>query len=190
MARKRPPHLKLRARKTAPDAADLELFRQSVADATPLPPRNKAKLEKPRPTSAARIARVHASAADELSDHVPYEREPGEPLGFSRSGVRRQTLRQLRRGGGAIEDELDLHGLTVSAAKPMLISFLNACGRRGYTRVRVIHGRGLRSESGEGVLKRMVASWLAQREDVLAFCEAPRGEGGAGAVIVLLRRDR
>ena len=69
----------------------------------------------------------------------------------------------------------------------MLISFLNACGRRGYTRVRVIHGRGLRSESGEGVLKRMVASWLAQREDVLAFCEAPRGEGGAGAVIVLLR---
>jgi len=33
----------------------------------------------------------------------------------------------------------------------------------------------------------MVASWLAQREDVLAFCEAPPSEGGAGAVIVLLR---
>ena len=185
MARKRPPHLKPRTQRTAPDSAEIELFRRSVADATPLPVRNKAKVEKPRSNAAAHRARAHATAADALSDHVPYEGERGAPLGFSRSGVRRATLRQLRRGGSAIEDELDLHGLTVAAAKPMLISFLNACGRRGYTRVRVIHGRGLRSESGEGVLKRMVASWLAQREDVLAFCEAPRGEGGAGAVIVL-----
>ena len=187
MARKRPPHLKPRARKTAPDPADLELFRRSVADATPLPPRNAAKLEKPRASNAAHRARAHATAADMLSDQFPFESERGEPLTFSRSGVRRQTLRNLRRGGSAIEDELDLHGLTVAAAKPMLISFLNASAQRGYTRVRVIHGRGLRSEGGEGVLKRMVASWLAQREDVLAFCEAPPSEGGAGAVIVLLR---
>ena len=187
MARKRPPHLKPRAPKIGAEPADIELFRTSVADATPLPPRNKAKVEKPRSNATAHRARAHATAADTLSDRLPYETEPGEPLGFSRSGVRRATLRQLRRGG-AVEDELDLHGLTVAAAKPLLISFLNASGRRGYTRVRVIHGRGLRSETGEGVLKRMVAGWLAQREDVLAFCEAPPAEGGAGAVIVLLRR--
>jgi DNA-nicking Smr family endonuclease len=187
LARKRPPHLKPRAPR-GPDPGDIELFRREVANATPLAPRNKAKLEKPRSSAATHRARAHASAADTLSDHVPYEGEPGEPLGFTRSGVRRTTLRQLRRGGSAIEDELDLHGLTVAAAKPMLGSFLNGCGRSGYTRVRVIHGRGLRSESGEGVLKRMVAGWLAQREDVLAFCEAPPAEGGAGAVIVLLRR--
>jgi DNA-nicking Smr family endonuclease len=185
---KRPPHLKPRAQKTAPDPAEIELFRREVSDATPLAPRNKAKLEKPHSHGAAHRARAHATAADALSDHIPYEGEPGEPLGFSRSGVRRSTLRQLRRGGSEIEDELDLHGLTVAAAKPLLISFLNACRRRGYTRVRMIHGRGLRSESGEGVLKRMVAGWLAQREDVLAFCEAPPAEGGAGAVIVLLKR--
>jgi DNA-nicking Smr family endonuclease len=188
MARKRPPHLKPRAPRTAPDPADIDLFRREVANATPLEARNKANVEKPRSNVTSHRARAHATAADALSDHIPYESERGEPLGFSRSGVRRTTLRQLRRGGNAIEDELDLHGLTVAAAKPMLISFLNACRCRGYTRVRVIHGRGLRSESGEGVLKRMVAGWLAQREDVLAFCEAPPAEGGAGAVIVLLKR--
>jgi DNA-nicking Smr family endonuclease len=187
MARKRPPHLKPRAPR-GPDPADIDLFRREVANTTPLGARNKANVEKPRSNVTSHRARAHATAADALSDHIPYESERGEPLGFSRSGVRRTTLRQLRRGGNAVEDELDLHGLTVAAAKPMLISFLNACRRRGYTRVRVIHGRGLRSESGEGVLKRMVAGWLAQREDVLAFCEAPPAEGGAGAVIVLLRK--
>jgi DNA-nicking Smr family endonuclease len=53
--------------------------------------------------------------------------------------------------------------------------------------VRIIHGKGMRSDSGEGVLKGMVASWLAQRDDVLAYNQARRADGGSGAVVVLLR---
>jgi DNA-nicking Smr family endonuclease len=40
------------------------------------------------------------------------------------------------------------------------------------------------------VLKGVVASWLMQRADVLAFCEAPPAGGGAGAVVVLLKSRR
>jgi len=32
-----------------------------------------------------------------------------------------------------------------------------------------------------------VGSWLAQIDDVLAFCQAMPEEGGSGAVMVLLR---
>jgi DNA-nicking Smr family endonuclease len=53
--------------------------------------------------------------------------------------------------------------------------------------VRVIHGKGLGSRNREPVLKAKVAGWLAQREAVLAFCEAPPRDGGSGAVLVLLR---
>jgi DNA-nicking Smr family endonuclease len=172
------------------EAAQDPLFRASVSDVAPLPPRNKAALHKPRPRPVPRAQQHENTDGDELSDQLLFPRAPGEPLSFSRPGVQRQALRQLRRGGSSIEDELDLHGLTVAAARPLLVAFLNACGHRGLRRVRIIHGKGMRSEMGEGVLKGMVASWLAQRDDVLAYHEARPADGGSGAVIVLLRTAR
>jgi DNA-nicking Smr family endonuclease len=177
-------------RKPDPEPAEDPLFRASVIDVAPLPPRNKATLPKPRPRPVTRSHHHEHAEADELSDHAPLDRAPGEPLNFSRPGLQRQVLRQLRRGGSSIEDELDLHGLTVAAARPLLVAFLNACGRRGLRRVRIIHGKGMRSDSGEGVLKGMVGSWLAQRNDVLAYHQARPADGGSGAVVVLLRAQQ
>ncbi len=172
-------------KKSAPKAS--EEFLGAVSDVVPLAPRNKARLDKPRPRPVARTHRDDEALDDDLSDHVPYTREPGEALNFSRPGLQRQVIRNLRRGGGAIEDELDLHGLTVAQARPLLVAFLNASQRRHLRYVRVIHGKGLRSDTGEGVLKSRVASWLMQRGEVLAFREARPADGGSGAVIVLLK---
>ena len=163
-------------------------FRHAVSDVTPLPSGNKASLDKPRPKPNVRSRDRLSAAHDDLSDRA-FVPEPGEPLNFSRSGVQRQAVRQLRRGGSA-EDELDLHGLTVAEARPLLVAFLNASRRRGLRCVRVIHGKGLRSDEREGVLKGLVASWLAQRDEVLAFTQASAREGGSGAVIVLLRSTK
>ena len=38
------------------------------------------------------------------------------------------------------------------------------------------------------ILKQKVNQWLRQRAEVLAFCSAPRFDGGTGAVYVLLSR--
>ncbi|MGH8695691.1 MAG: Smr/MutS family protein, partial [Burkholderiales bacterium] len=48
-------------------------------------------------------------------------------------------------------------------------------------------GKGLGSKNREPVLKGKVRVWLAQREEVLAFCQAPAAHGGSGAVLVLLK---
>jgi DNA-nicking Smr family endonuclease len=53
--------------------------------------------------------------------------------------------------------------------------------------VRVIHGKGRGSPDGVSVLKTRVRAWLARREEVIAFCQARPAEGGAGALVVLLR---
>ncbi|MGH8642139.1 MAG: Smr/MutS family protein, partial [Burkholderiales bacterium] len=111
----------------------------------------------------------------------------GEELCYLRNGVGEQTLRRLRRGHWVIQDELDLHGLTVEQVRPLLGEFLNQCARRGLRCVRIIHGKGLRSRNREPVLKRRVAVWLIQREDILAFCQARNADGGSGAVVVLLQ---
>ena len=52
--------------------------------------------------------------------------------------------------------------------------------------VRVIHGKGLGSKDREPVLKTRVKHWLAQREEVLAYCQARPVDGGSGALVVLL----
>jgi DNA-nicking Smr family endonuclease len=54
----------------------------------------------------------------------------------------------------------------------------------------VIHGKGLGSAGGQPVLKAKVRGWLAQRDEVLAFCQARAKDGGSGALMVLLRPAR
>ena len=39
--------------------------------------------------------------------------------------------------------------------------------------VRLIHGKGLGSPGRFPVLKHLSRGWLAQREEILAFCQAP-----------------
>jgi len=36
-------------------------------------------------------------------------------------------------------------------------------------------------------LRRLTRHWLAQRPEVLACCDAPPGDGGSGAALVLLK---
>ena len=58
----------------------------------------------------------------------------------------------------------------------------------GHGCVRIVHGKGLHSDSGIPVLKNLVDRMLRQRADVLAFHSAPAAQGGNGAVLVLLKR--
>ncbi len=116
--------------------------------------------------------------------------EAGEELNFLRDGLAGDTLRKLRRGHWKIQGEIDLHGLTVADARPALVEFLNDCLHQGLRCVRVIHGKGLGSKNQIPVLKRKVASWLMQRDEILAFCQARRVEGGGGAAVVLLKSVR
>lgn len=175
---------------------DADLFRASVSDVTPLR-HGKAMLERPRPrpVPVQRLLDERAVLRESLGHQSAWEigLDTGEELSFLRNGIGAQTLRKLRRGHWVIQDELDLHGLTSSEARELLSQFLADCARRGLRCVRIVHGKGLRSRNREPVLKRKVAVWLMQRDDVLAFCQARQPDGGGGAAIVLLKgvgRDR
>ena len=181
-------------RKPAVHPEDASLFRASVSDVTPLRRPSKANLDHPppRPIPAQRLRDDREALKDSLSDAVPWDAggETGEELSFARNGIGGQTLKKLRRGHWAIQDELDLHGLTVDEARGLMAEFLHQCVRRGLRCVRVIHGKGLGSKNREPVLKRRVAGWLMQRDEILAYCQARRVDGGGGAVVVLLKGVR
>ena len=181
-------------RKPGSDPDDASIFRAAVAGVKPLPrtSRYEHTHPKPRPVPAQRLREDREVLKDSLNDHVPWEAggETGEELSFARNGISAQVLTRLRRGHWAIQGELDLHGLTVDQAREWLVDFLHQCARRGWRCVRIIHGKGLGSKNREPVLKRRVAGWLMQRDEILAFCQARRADGGSGAVVVLLNRRR
>lgn len=177
----------------APHAGELELrlFRQAVAGAQALsaPERVLLRPEVPPPVPRQRLRDEREALRESLSDSVDLDSllETDGELSYRAPGIGPDVLRKLRRGHWVIQAELDLHGLRRDEARVALLEFTHAVRQRDARCVRVIHGKGLGSPGREGVLRHKVRGWLVQMRDVLAFCQAGPHDGGAGAVIVLLR---
>jgi DNA-nicking Smr family endonuclease len=84
-----------------------------------------------------------------------------------------------------VDGEFDLHGMTAMDAERWLKQFLSQASKQGLHCIRIIHGKGARSEAGP-VLMNVVDKVLRHQGRVLAFCSAPENQGGAGAALVLI----
>jgi DNA-nicking Smr family endonuclease len=172
-----------------PDPA--QEFLEAVRDVTPLPDTGRVVHQRtpPEPLAQQRLKDDLEVLRDSLSEDEGTEIgfEAGEELAYVRTGVSRQILRKLRAGHWALQDTLDLHGLRWEEARTLLVQFIAQAVKRGQRCVLLIHGKGLRSKNQEPVLRGKVASWLTQRAEILAFCQARPADGGSGAVVVLLR---
>ncbi|HQS37975.1 MAG: DNA mismatch repair protein MutS [Methylotenera sp. 24-45-7] len=177
-----------------PVLAPEELFKLAVKDARPLPDELKhARLhhppKKPKPIPKQFILDEQQALADSLSDnYIPaHELETGEELLYLRDGHAPDILSKLRRGHWVIQAAIDLHGLVSDEARLYVATFLSDCKKRGLRCVRIVHGKGLGSRNKEPVLKHKLRNWLVQRDEVIAYAQARKIDGGSGAVIVLLK---
>jgi DNA-nicking Smr family endonuclease len=100
----------------------------------------------------------------------------------------RGAEKRVRRGRVEIGGTLDLHGHNQDTGRAALARFLQAAQARSARTVIVITGMG---RGGQGVLKRRVPEWLAERDLrtlVSGFAQAHRTHGGEGAYYVFLKR--
>ena len=173
------------------DRDEQDLLREALEGVAPLQDKGRIvhQRRKPAPVAAQRLADEARVLADSLSDQVPVDVgvESGEELVYLRPGLSTQVLRKLRRGQWVVQDDIDLHGMRSEPARALLVDFLNLALSKGYRCVRVVHGKGYRSPNREPVLKKKMARWLQQRDEVLAYCQAPPADGGSGATVVLLK---
>ena len=174
------------------ETEDAALFHAAVGEVKPLPEQNRIKPHRPPRKPLLRAPAPPPAIPDTLSDGCPTKSSSGSapentPDEFLRNGLSRMTLRKLRRGHWPVQDSLDLHGNTGDAARKLLQEFLHEAAQRGLRCVLVIHGKGMNSRGGEAVLRKLARHWLAQRPDVLAYCDAPPKDGGSGAALVLLK---
>ena len=166
-------------------------FRAVVGAVTPLAIKQRVEHDRPPhpPIPQKRIEDDQQVLIASVSDDFEIDTllHTDAELSFRRPGIGPDVLRKLRRGEWVIQDHLDLHGARVDEARELLAGFLREALRGGLRCVRVVHGKGLGSKDKQPVLKGKARVWLAQREEVIAFCQARPAEGGSGALVVLLR---
>ena len=105
---------------------------------------------------------------------------------------------KLKQGKIRPEAKLDLHGLNLAQAQPVLTKFvLNAHGR-GLRLILIITGKGKNSEDNDviprrrGVLRAAVPNWLAMEplsSKILQTTNAHVKHGGDGAFYIYLRKQ-
>jgi DNA-nicking Smr family endonuclease len=170
---------------------DRLLFERAVGAVQPLPGHGR-HLQRPDPLPPVPTQRQRDEESvmqEALSDAFDAETllHTDEHLSFRRPGVGPDVVRKLRQGDWSIQAQVDLHGLRTDEARSTLAGFIRDAHRHGLRCLRVVHGKGLGSPGKTPVLKGKVHSWLVQKTEVMAFVQARPSEGGAGALVVLLR---
>lgn len=104
-------------------------------------------------------------------------------------GISPLVMDKLRNGEFAVQQVIDLHGLSIESARETFEYFLSEAIRRGLKCVKVIHGRGLKSKR-DPIIKDYLKTWIVRamhRKWVTAFSNAVMRDGGPGATYILLR---
>ena len=170
---------------------DIDEFRRAVSGAKPLKHEKRIAANRAKPKPRARFSKADEREVlnESLQDDIDtIEHGYGAALRYHRASVGRRTMRKLARGGYSVQDEIDLHGMTVDEAKQRLADFVDYSVMRGNLCVRIVHGKGLGSGDRGPVLKNAVNRWLRKWDSVLAFVSTRQVDGGTGAIYVLLQK--
>ena len=171
--------------------AEQKLFERAIGAVQPLnhAPRVTLKSAPPQPMAFQQARDDQAALRESLSDEFDVSTllDEDDQMSFRRPGIGHDVTRKLRRGDWSIQGQVDLHGLRSDEARDALGQFIRDAMRMGWRCVRVVHGKGLGSPGKTPVLKSKTQKWLVQKNEVLAFVQAKPAEGGAGALVVLLK---
>ena len=177
------------ARQRSASARDLFVRAAGVVQPLPDAKRTSLRASPPQPVPWQHLRDERAALQESLSDgfDVGTLLDVDDQLSFRRPGIGTDVTRKLRQGHWSIQRQLDLHGLRSDDARQALTQFVREACQSGIRCIRVVHGKGLGSVGKTPVLKNKVHSWLVQKNEVLAFVQAKPSDGGAGALVVLLK---
>lgn len=173
---------------------DKVLFMQAMAGVKPLknaaPPPPKPKPNPKDPNALFR--RAAATGTDDestaaLSDMQALLNPVASEafLSYKNPTLPTKVFEQLKQGKLRWYEAVDLHGSSIDEARDAITTLLNIAENAGETVVKIVHGKGQNA-----LLKTCVNGWLRQIPSVLAFVSAPAKDGGTGAVLVLLKRQK
>jgi DNA-nicking Smr family endonuclease len=166
-----------------------DFLSKAFADVAPLPDRDRLA---PRPKPKFKLPpRRRAVGFADVSGPAPsfvLERDDDHVSGY-RADLGPGVLAVLRSSRWQPQDTLDLHGYRTREMEAELVPELLRLVNRGVSRLLIVHGKGLHSEGGIGVLGLAVVDTLTEGRAaslVRALKTAPLRLGGSGALAVEL----
>ena len=170
---------------------DKKLFQEAVKNVKPLKIKSKTievSVSKPKPIAKKLIEDEKKVLLDSISDDYIYDNiESEDGLLYLRHGHSPDILNKLKKGYWVVQGSIDLHGMISKEAKSYIVDYIQDCKKRHIRCIRIIHGKGIGSKNKEPVLRNKVKNGLVQKDEVIAYAQAPRHDGGSGAVVVLLK---
>lgn len=133
-------------------------------------------------------ARARLDALVGTTARIVVEQAEEQVIGL-RDGVARTALRRLHSANARPEATLDLHGERAEDAAALVTKFVRMQHRKGLRLLLIVHGKGLHSEHGIGVLGDRVVHTLSQGGAaplVAAFATPHAAHGSSGALMVEL----
>jgi len=183
--------------------ADEDVFSSAMSGVAPLGSKGRKVPPGGQPVAPAgqmrqNLAEQDDDAASQLMDLVTGRVEfdlqfTDEYIRAQVTGLDPKIMARLRAGSFSTEAHLDLHGLNSDQAYGALLAFIRDSYLSDKRCLLLIPGRGKNSADGCGVLREKVQRWLTRdpfKRVVLAFCTALPKHGGAGALYVLLRKQK
>ena len=169
--------------------ADEHLFQQAMEGVKPLksPARTDSKVPRPSANIGRRQTTISNPSRDsdlQIKDQFGLEAEDG--ASYRKNGVQKRIMQKLKRGQFRLGDQLDLHHMNTRTGAAALLEFIAHSQAESMECIRIIHGKGLRSEQGPR-LKLMTRQLLQEHPQVLAFTACKPANGGDGATDVLLK---
>lgn len=176
-------------------ASDTDLFKTAMAGVKPL--KNKPAPTPKQPQKSAKdpnaiYKRAMATGTDTPTDTPLSDMQAllnpvgGEAfLSYKIPTLPNKSFELLKQGKLRWYDAVDLHGASLEEARQAVLTLIHHATRQGDTVVKITHGKG-----ETALLKTCVNGWLRQLPSVLAFVSAPAKDGGTGAVLVLLKKDK
>lgn len=176
-----------------PASEDVRLFARAMDGVKPVTARGRdlAPPSKPLPSSGeSGMPDMEDFFSGKLEFSLEYTDEfvQGYILGLDPA-----VFVKLKAGAYSLEGHVDLHGQNMEQAYGTLSTFIKHAYQSGKRHLLVITGRGKNSPGGTPVLRERVQAWFTRdpfKRVILAFCTARPGDGGAGAVYVLLRKRK
>lgn len=173
---------------------DAELFLKSMQGVQKIDAGNIAQIAKsPKKKLDAQVLAKRAAAVGptesemaELSDTQAMLNPVASQanLSYRIATLQHKVFEDLKAGKLRWFEAVDLHGCTVEQARAAVLQIIQMAKDENQNVIKIVHGKG-----PEAILKTYVNGWLRQHRDVLAFVSAPDNQGGAGAVLVLLKRS-
>ena len=176
-----------------------ELWEEFSKSTEPLPHQNQ-KNRKTVPGKKKLINSVNLK--DEKKHYIGGKKSPAHVDKAPVSSVLSMDSKlhsKMRQGKIRPEAKLDLHGLNLSQAQPILTKFVLDAHGKGLRLILIITGKGRKTEDHDiipkrkGILKANVPNWLSMEplsSKILQITNAHVKHGGGGAFYVYLRKKR